>query len=60
MKAKWCWMARQSRKGWRLGLCLGNDKPRYIPFWFQSTKDVDRVLRSGKTVFVEMADGGKK
>lgn len=55
-KAKWCWLARQSSKGWRLGLCLGNDKPRYVPFWFQSTKDIDKVLgRSGKTVFVEMA-----
>ena len=60
MKDKWCWLARQSRKGWRLGLCIGIDKPRYVDFWFQNTRDINRVLRSGKTVFVEMKNEGKK
>ena len=54
-KAKWCWLAKQSRKGWRLGLCVGEAPTVYLAFWFQSPKDIDRVLRQGKTVFVEMS-----
>ena len=58
MKAKWCWLARQTRKGWRLGLCIGSAPPLYVPVWFESEKEINRVLQSGKTVFVEMASHG--
>ena len=54
--AKWCWVARETRKGWRLGLCVGNAPSRYLDYWFCDPKDISRVLRNGKTVFVEMAD----
>ena len=57
MKAKWCWLARQYRKGWRVGLCVGESAPQYLDVWFDSPKDVENVLHQaqGKVVFVEMA-----
>ena len=54
MKTKWCWLAKQYRKGWRLGLCLGHASPLYVPVWFHSKADVQRILPVGKTIFVEM------
>ena len=56
MKYKWCWLAKQHRKGWRLGLCIGEHSPLYLSVWFHSPKEINRILQCGKTVFVEMAN----
>ncbi|MBE3124809.1 MAG: hypothetical protein IMZ57_04035 [Acidobacteria bacterium] len=52
---KCCWVARQSTKGWRLGLCAGNDKAEWLPVWFRSKKDVEKVVELG-IVFVYLDD----
>ena len=61
MKKKWRWMARESKKGWRLGLCIGNDKPRYIKFWFKDKQDIVNITTTkNKIVFVYLANTKEK
>lgn len=44
---KTCWLAKQYNKGWRLGFCVGNQKPYWLPkVWFMDKKDIDRALNS--------------
>ena len=58
MKYKFCWLAREYKRGWRLGLCMGNKKPLYIPIWFSTLKDTKKVLK-GNIVFVHLKEGEK-
>lgn len=53
MKAKWCWLAKEYAKGWRLGLCVGNEPTRWLQFWF-AMKDIAKIVCQGKTVYVHM------
>jgi hypothetical protein len=58
MASKWCWIAKEYRKGWRIGLCLGNDDPIYLRVWFADEQEVKKVLK-GKIVFVYLANRSK-
>lgn len=59
MKVKFCWLAKQYRKGWRLGFCLGNQDTRYIPnLLLKQEQDVKKVI-NGNIVYVHMK-GGKQ
>ncbi len=51
---KWCWQAREYRKGWRLGLCVGNKPPKYIAHWF-AFKDIVKVVAKNKTLYIHLA-----
>ena len=52
---KSCWIAKQCRKGWKLGYCIENDKPLWLRnILFVAPKDVEKALRAN-IVFVEMA-----
>ena len=53
-KAKWCWVARQYRAGWRVNLSVGKLDCRPINYWFLTEADVQKVLPGGKIVFVHM------
>lgn len=57
-KHKCCWEAKQYRKGWRLGLCIGEAKPSYIPVWFGSEKDCEKALRGTQILFVHLSERG--
>jgi len=50
---KWCWVATETRKGWRVKFAADKD---YLlkGTLFKSVKDVEKVLYSGKIVFVHM------
>lgn len=57
-KSKWCWVAKQYKAGWRLGLDI-QGKTRYIQgYLFENPKDIRRVLNGG-IVFVTMANLSK-
>jgi hypothetical protein len=51
---KCCWIAKQYKKGWRLGFCYGESDPKYLPFWFDDYKDVLKAHKLN-TVLVFMA-----
>ena len=51
MKQKFCWLAKQYKRGWRLGLCIGNKKTEYVNVWFSCEKDIKKVV-SGNIVFI--------
>jgi len=55
MKGKFCWMAREYSRGWRLSLCIGK-KTRWMSFWFRNIEDIKHVLKGG-IVFVHMRGG---
>ena len=61
VKGKFCWLAKQYRKGWRLGFCFGDGKPKYLPIWFASAPDVAKAMR-GKCVYLHRhaIDGPKE
>jgi hypothetical protein len=50
---KFCWVAKQYKKGWRMGFSLGNDRTKYISVWFKSEEDIKKALGAG-IVFVRM------
>ena len=53
---KTCWLAKQYRKGWRLGFAVGESPIQYIPkVWFIDKKDIDRALKNN-CVFVFLSD----
>lgn len=52
---KACWLARESTRGWRLGLAWGEDKTKYLPFWFASVKDIKKAL--GMNILFVHMDG---
>jgi hypothetical protein len=56
MKAKWCWVATETRKGWRLKLSIG---PRDYPVrgvLFESGEDVSRVTGKRAVVYVHLKE----
>lgn len=58
MKGKYCWLAKQEKKGWRLYFCLGNTLTFPVKgLVIVDEKDVKRALK-GSIVFVHMR--GKK
>ena len=59
MEYKFCWIAKQYRKGWRLALGVGNKQTRYIGFWFSCPEDIKKVLK-GNIVFIERATNEPK
>ena len=59
---KSCWLAQQFKKGWRLGVCVGEKKTVWLQVWFKSEVDVEQAVRriaNANIVFVHMK-GDKK
>lgn len=56
---KWCWQAREFRKGWRLGLAIGNQSPKYIPHWF-AFDDIVKIVKKGKTLYIHLAKNSNR
>lgn len=53
---KWCWLATETKKGWRLKLALGNKDYNLVGALFESEKDIKKIARSGKIVFIHLKD----
>lgn len=51
MKRKFCWIAKQYRKGWRLGLDIAYEGRFYLRGWFKCKEDIEQVLK-GSVVYV--------
>jgi hypothetical protein len=51
---KWCWQAKQYKKGWRLGIAVGNESPKYIPRWF-SLDDIPTITNGKNTLYIHLA-----
>jgi len=54
---KWCWVATETKRGWRLKLCIGN-KAEYPlrGLLLESQDDVAKVVaQRGKTVYMHLA-----
>jgi hypothetical protein len=62
MKTKWCWVAKETNRGWKLKLCIGNRDLKIVnpnKKYFKSTKAVENFCDSicnsdGKIVFVHL------
>jgi len=54
MKKKFCYIAKQYHKGWRLGMCIGN-KCSYMDFWFKNIDDIKSVIK-GNVHFCHLAE----
>jgi len=52
-KRKFCWMANETKKGWKLGLCVGS-KTSYMRFLFHSEKEVKKVFDKSNIVFIHL------
>lgn len=54
---KWCWLATETKKGWRLKLCYGLRDFNVVGF---IVKDITEIItmtgRKGKIVFVHLKE----
>ena len=57
LSGRYCWLARQYRKGWRVGFVMGDGKPHYLSIWFPSEQDVAKALKAN-CVYVHARSGG--
>lgn len=56
-KHKACWVAKQYKVGWKLGLAVGENDTSWIkPYFFGSEKDVKKAINMN-VVFVHMRGG---
>lgn len=55
MKQKLCWVAKEYKRGWRLGFAVGEQETQWIPkIWFGSEKDVTKSINAG-CVFIHLS-----
>lgn len=54
---KMCWVSKESKNGWSLGLALGDRDVWLTGLRFAKTSDVDEVTKHLSTVFVHMKKG---
>lgn len=61
LTGKYCWVAKQYRKGWRLGFYFHSNKPVWLPFWFASAPDIGKA-RKATCVYIHRhgVDGPKE
>lgn len=55
-KVKWCWVATETRKGWRVKLAIGN---KYYPLsglLLDSESGVKFLIKKGNIVFIHLKD----
>jgi len=46
LTGKYCWIAKQYKKGWRLGFSLGSRPAVWLPFWFESAPDIGKARKA--------------
>lgn len=54
-KTRCCWVAKQYKKGWRLGMAF-EDETTYLDRWFKSIKDIKKAMKLNM-LFVHSNDG---
>lgn len=55
-KVKFCWVATETRKGWRVAAAVGNRNYNLSGLVLSSREDVGRLLERGSVVFVHLKD----
>jgi hypothetical protein len=51
---KYCWEARETKDGWKLGLCVGS-KVSFMSFCFPTTEAIEKlILGNGNIVFIHL------
>lgn len=56
MKQKFCWLATQTKNGWRLKLCIGNTDYPIKGLLAKTEKDIKEIIKFGGIVFVHLKD----
>lgn len=51
---KYCLLAKEYKKGWRLAICIGN-KTKYVGFWFKTIEDIKKIINAN-IVYVHLKD----
>jgi hypothetical protein len=54
LKKKFCWVATETAKGWRLAAVIGNAKYNLKGLVLIGREDVDALLNKGGVVFVHL------
>jgi hypothetical protein len=52
---KWCWMATETKKGWRLKFCADKDYPVRGAL-FETLEDILMVVESDKIVIIHLGE----
>ena len=55
-EVKFCWVATETRKGWRVKSALGKRNYNLRGLLLSSREDVGRLLERGGVVFVHLKD----
>ncbi|MBU2025170.1 MAG: hypothetical protein ABIC19_00555 [Patescibacteria group bacterium] len=55
MKTKFCWVATQTKKGWRIKLCTNQKDFNVRGLLVKSENDIEKILKAG-IVFVHLKD----
>lgn len=55
-KVKFCWVATETRKGWRVAASVGNKNYNLRGLLLSSREDVGHLLERGGVVFVHLKD----
>jgi len=45
MKYKFCWIAVECKKGWKLGFVIGEKEPQFLREVFSCEKDIEKILK---------------
>ncbi len=59
-KKKFCWVAKEYKKGWRLGFGIGQKPPKYLDVWFKTEEDIDAAVYNSGIVYVCLSDSKSK
>lgn len=51
---KWCWVATETRKGWRLKLAYGSKDYKLVGFVSSQKEAIEITGKRGKIVFVHL------
>lgn len=52
-KKKWCWVATETKKGWRLKLAYGSKDYRVVGALLKE-EAIEEITQKGKTVFIHL------
>lgn len=54
MEEKYCWLSKQTKKGYRLALCIGNKKQFNLKGLIIKNEDDVKKILDGSIVFVHL------
>lgn len=60
-KYKWCWVATETKSGWRLKLSIGAGEYKLVGAVFSTIEEVEKITNGtdGKIVFIHLKNNNK-